>query len=251
MGPAGAAGAPGPTGATGPAFPGYTQANPVASCAAAQAGGLTRSGLVWITLGGNTYQTYCDQETNGGGWALVFNSVLGVNTLEFWQIPYAQRLQRFGRPSLDSNYYDGAIYSAAASMEHMDVIEDWRGDAVAAFVATSAGFDSATMTFVAPSLVSGNGTIYACQFAAGWSSSDFDGDTNGSGNCATAYSNVTQHYCQCWNYNLGSDADASGGSIADGSTGPHVATGTLGVLGLAGDGSQYSRVRRISRFAKW
>jgi hypothetical protein len=59
---------------------------------------------------------------------------------------------------------------------------------------------------------------------------------------------VTQHYANCWAYNLGADAEEP---IADGTVGPHVHSGTLTAMGLHQDGSAYSRVRRITRFAKW
>lgn len=62
-----------------------------------------------------------------------------------------------------------------------------------------------------------------------------------------------QHYGACWAYNLGSDADLSGGdnSLADQRLGPHVHIGTLSFLGAVGDGSDYSRVRAIRRYVSW
>ncbi len=104
------------------------------------------------------------------------------------------------------------------------------------------------MQFLTPSFVSGNVGLYNSHFAAGWSSFDFDGDTSGSQNCAVTYANVTQHYAGCWSYNLGADVESP---IADGSVGPHVLSTTLTNLGLANDGSNFSRVRRITRFARW
>jgi hypothetical protein len=89
--------------------------------------------------------------------------------------------------------------------------------------------------------------VYDCHFAAGWSSSDYDGDTYADGQCSASYSNVAQHYCACWNYNLGSDADAP---LLDGGWGPHVATGVLSAMGLGGDATNYSRVRRITRWIR-
>jgi hypothetical protein len=89
------------------------------------------------------------------------------------------------------------------------------------------------------------------QFASGWSSTDYDGDTD-STNCSSFYNNVTQHYSGCWSYNLGSDADASGGDNTDTRIGPHVHKARAIAIGLtAADGSDYTRVRRISRFVKW
>ena len=130
----------------------------------------------------------------------------------------------------------------------MDVIEDLAGNVAVAFIAEATEFDNGSMTFEEPSLIEGNETIYNCQFAAGWSSIDHDGDTSGTGNCAINYSNVSQHYCACWSYNLGSDADSP---LNDGDLGPHVNSARLSELELEGDGTTYSRVRRISRFVQW
>ena len=63
---------------------------------------------------------------------------------------------------------------------------------------------------------------------------------------------MTQHYGSCWSYNLGSDAEPSGTDLADDQrVGPHVYKVVLAGLNLAGDGSDFSRVSRISRFVKW
>lgn len=245
QGPGGPMGPAGPQGPAGLSFPGFTALSPAASCAAALAAGFARSGFVWLDTGSGPFPAYCDQETNGGGWALLYNSVLGVNTLDFWRIPYFLRLGRFGRPSLDSNYYDGSLYTKGT--QFMDVVEDLRGKQAIMLVATTSGLNTSTMRFGAPTFVSGLNSVFDSQFAAGWSSYDLDNDLY-SGNCATSYYGVTQHYSACWTYNLGSSANNS----PDGSVGPHVnGSAILSPLGLSGDGSEYSRVRRISRFVKW
>jgi hypothetical protein len=184
-------------------------------------------------------------ETNGGGWTLLYNSVLGVNTTDFWYIQYWDRMERRGRPGLDNLFYDGSLYPYGTV--YMDVIEDLRGKTVVAMVAEANGIDLYSMKFIAPRYVSGHWGIYSNQFAAGWSAPDFDGDT-WSSQCASYYANVTQHYGGCWNYNLGADAD---GSIDDGRVGPHLYSPVASAMGLSTDGSAYTRVRRISRFVKW
>ncbi len=237
----------GPQGDQGPAGPillGMTPDNPAPSCTAAKDAGMTQSGIVWVDLGnGVVTDVYCDQTTEGGGWALVYNSVLGTNATNFWNILYPDRLNRRGRVSMDSNFYDGSLYPTGTRF--MDVIEDLEGKVAIAMVADSAGINMASMTFLNPAFVTGNQNIYASQFAAGWSSPDFDNDTHASVNCAVKYLNVTQHYSNCWVYNLGSDANAP---YDDGYVGPHVRTTDLTAMGLSDDTTSYSRVRRISRF---
>ena len=51
-----------------------SQDNAAKSCAELLKNGKTQSGLYWLAPnGGKARQVYCDQQTNGGGWALVFH----------------------------------------------------------------------------------------------------------------------------------------------------------------------------------
>ena len=142
--------------------PGGSPSTAGASCQALLDAGVTLSGVYWVInpnpadlfQSGSPMRIYCDQDVNGGGWALVYNSVLGTATTDFWNIPYAQRLGRRGRPSLDSNYYDGSIYQTAA-VTYMDVIEELQGKAVIAFVARAAAINNVNMKFDSPVLLSG------------------------------------------------------------------------------------------------
>jgi hypothetical protein len=236
-------GADGAEGPPGPAFAGLTADNPAASCAAALTGGLTRSGPTWLTIDGVSVEIYCDQETDGGGWALLHNSVMGVDTMSFWHILYGDRLGRRGRPSLDSNFYDGRLYALAAEL--VDVFEDIRGKTVIATQGTISGFDDEHMQLTGVH-TDGDVSLFTGHVTGGWSAPDHDSDLLPGGNCATTYNNVTQHYGGCWIYNLGSD-----GVGADGAVGPHVRNTVLTALGLTEDGTEYSRVRRISRFVRW
>ena len=237
------------------AQPGGSPATAGASCAALKAAGVALSGTYYLKnptsadagMVNATVLVYCDQVSEGGGWALVQNSVVGTSTSDFWNIPYAARFARRGRPSLDSNFYDGSIYQTAATT-YLDVFEDLQGKVATAFVAKTDGINNTTMRFNVPLLMAGNQAAYDAQFAAGWSAPDYDGDTLTTGNCAANYINVTQHYSGCWTSNLGSDADAP---FPDGGAGPHVISTVLTALSLANDGTGYSRVRRISRFVRW
>lgn len=190
---------------------------------------------------------YCEQVAHGGGWALVYNSVMGTDSRFFWNIPFAERLTRRGRPSIDANFYDGALYQMA-SAEYLDVVEDLRGHEFTMFVASATGINNSTMRFIGPTLIDGTSSLYNNHFAEGWSSPDFDGDTHETYNCAEEYSQVTQHYGSCWGYNLGSDASNEDGN-EDANVGPHVRAAT--VDGIYDDGSGYTRVRRISRYVRW
>ena len=102
------------------------------------------------------------------------------------------------------------------------------------------------MRFGSPTFESGNPELFTCHFADGWSSPDYDGDSSAD-NCAAHYG-VTQHYCNCWDENLGSDADAP---LDDGGWGPHLAGARAAELGLASDGTAYTRVNRILRWTRW
>lgn len=220
----------------------------LASCRALYAASVRRSGTYFIKPDSTApaILVWCDMETNGGGWTMVYNSVESVNTLDFWYIPYADRLGRRGSPSPSTNFYDGSLYKVGTT--YMDVIEDLRGKAVVALVATTTSMNTFTMTFVSPVKVSGDDNIYSKQFAAGWSAPDYDGDPY-SASCSVDYNNVSQHYGACWAYNLGSDAD--NGDNTDGRLGPHLHSGTAQALGLFSDGSSYTRVHRITRLAEW
>ncbi len=213
------------------ATPGSSPATALENCQSLQSAGVALSGTYWIRPGGGSPRTaYCDMETNGGGWTLVYNSVLGVNTTDFWNISFWNRFGRRGQPRIESLYYDGGLYLYGRT--YMDVIEDLQGTSVVALVAVSNGIDASSMRFISPRYVSGHPGIFGQQFAGGWSSPDFDSD-NYTSNCATLYSNVSQHYGECWYYNLGSDADSP---LEDGRTGPHLSSTIATTIGLSTDG---------------
>lgn len=210
------------------------------------------SGVYWLRDDPSqpAFQAYCEQVTEGGGWAVLYNSVLRLDgtTTAFWNISYADRFATIGAPSTSDNYYAGSMYQRGTSL--LDVITDLDGkDAVAARV-DSQGLVPQTMAFISPVLVSGSPRVFQEHFAAGWSSPDFDGDQHAPFNCATFYSNVTQHYSNCWYYNLGSDADSP---LLDGGVGPHVNNSILVELALSQQpaAGAYSRVNRITRYVRW
>lgn len=195
---------------------------------------------------------YCEMDDAGGGWALLHNSVGSMvgNTPAFWNIPYAERLSVKGGPTPNENFYAGVLYRFAAEIR--DEAVDMNGTRADLFRATMTGFDDTNMVTIGPNLVVGNALFYSAQFASGWSSPDFDNDLLapgvGSGNCAIEFLNVTQHYGGCLYYSLGSDGDVP---HEDGFWGPHAQSDQLVPFGLTTDGTFYSRVARISRWARW
>jgi hypothetical protein len=182
------------------------------------------------------------------GWALVYSSVgdPAGKTTEFWDIRYADRLTRKGTADPNQNYYDGAIYKVAT--EYRDEMVDLKDSTFELLYATATSIDLNTMRFNNPKFVRGNADVFAGQFASGWASRDYDGDTYPPQSCALEYVGVTQHYSSCWSYNLGADAEQP---YLDGGWGPHVASPVIVSVGAFGDGTVYSRVKRLTRWAAW
>ena len=228
-----------------------TEAMPATDCAELRDDGAP-SGVAWVRHPDGVspaFQVYCDQEVDGGGWAVLYNSVLREDgtTTAFWQFDYAARLGRMGTAAPDENYYHGALYLIGT--EYIDVFTDLDGTSAIAARVSATGFDQASMAFIAPAQSEGSASVFNAQFAAGWSAKNHDGDTYAQ-NCATMFSDVAQHYSSCWAYNLGSDADTP---VLDGGVGPHVNNAVMTELGLVpqADGGTYSRVSRIARFTRW
>jgi hypothetical protein len=249
-----------------------------ASCLEAKMGGMNTSGVIEIDpdgMGsGAPFKVYCDQQYDGGGWALVYNSVgdAGGKTTEFWNIPYNMRFGRFGNPDnldmkLSINYYDGELYKHGT--EYRDDAVGLDGVEVHGIMrATTSGINPDSMAFMGPDEVksmSGPSSLsfqlYTYHFASGWSSPDHDADTGGT-NCASMFGNVTQHYAGCFKYSLGADSD---GDFLDGGWGPHIVDAIIEEINgnamaageqklskeISNPPGQCSRVRRISRFTRW
>jgi hypothetical protein len=236
-----------------------TELEPGASCSALRDALGPVSGVYWVRhpdAARPPFQAYCEQALEGGGWALLYNSVLrpGGGTTEFWQILRDDRFTTKGELGIADNYYAGGNYFLGTSF--LDTITDLAGTTAVAAVVDSEGINAETMKFVAPAMVAGHGSVFTAHFASGWSAPDYDGDTHVdpaiSANCAIHYSNVTQHYSACWSYNLGSDADVP---YLDGGVGPHASNRVLTDLGLALQGATgagtYSQVNRISRYVRF
>ncbi len=186
------------------------------------------------------------------GSRMVYNSVANeegpkaqgnANTLAFWQIPYKDRFKVKGVADLRLNYYNPTLYQNGPAT-YIDVVEGLEGKVAILMKASAEGIDPKTMKMINPKFLIGIKGVYDHQFAAGWSSDDYDGDTYGT-NCAPRYGKVTQHYGSCWRYNLGADADSP---VQDSHWGPHFYSPTAQSLNLKTDGSSYSRVRRITRY---
>jgi hypothetical protein len=237
---------------------------PAASCAELRDALGPTSAVYWLRHpdpARPAFEAYCEQTLEGGGWALLQNSVHRIDgtTNAFWNILRDDRFKTKGTLSPAENYYQGSLYLVGAT-EYLDTITDVGGTTATAALVTVTGFDPETMKFAGVMKTSGDDRVVDGHFKAGWSSPDYDGDPfiapanrpDLSSNCAVYYSNVTQHYAGCWTYSLGSDADEP---YLDGGVGPHVNNDTLTGLGLAlqlssGRGS-YSQVERIARYTRW
>ncbi|SMF38404.1 hypothetical protein [Pseudobacteriovorax antillogorgiicola] len=169
-----------------------------------------------------------------------------VNTLKFWQIPYADRFKEKGINTLHTNYYNPILYLVDGAATYVDVIEDITGKSAIVMIATADSIDKTTMKFSNPIAVFGDAGVFDNQFSRGWSASDFDGDSS-ERNCASIWKGVSQHYGKCWRYNLGADDEIP---REDDHWGPHAHNGVLRSFQLKVEesGGKYSRVKRITRY---
>ncbi len=241
---------------------------------------LTMSGVITIDPDGAgpemPLEVYCDQETDGGGWALVYSSIgtdPGVTTA-FWNISYEMRLETKvdppGTPPAPSkNCYVGRLYRYGKQYRD-DVVDSMGTEVKGALRAKATGINEATMKLQGAAQDAGNLStdIYSSQFAAGWSApggmiNDHDPHPT---NCADDWQSVTQHYGGCWNYSLGAstlNADAMVTDTLDGGWGPHMINAAIKQINMAlpmgstplvtagGLNGQASRMNRISRFTRW
>jgi hypothetical protein len=229
-----------------------TRGTPAKTCNELRLAGFP-SGVYWLSPPsgvGSPFEVYCEQTINGGGWVMVENSVLKTDgtTLPFWQYKYADRLKRLGTPAANQNFYDGSLY--VYGKEYMDIIVDLQNKLAIGVTLTVAGFNVTTMQFMSPTNVVGDPDVFKSGYNSGWASSDYDNDAAATASCSRLYSDVAQHYDDCWAYSLGSDGDDP---KADGGVGPHVNNNVLARLMLSPQtsGGVYSRVNRIARFTRW
>ena len=239
---------------------------------------LTSSGTVVIDPDGEmgpapAAEVYCDQETDGGGWALVHSSNGSEEgtTTAFWVIPYALRFDTKvdppGPPDPSVNYYAGWLYRYGKSYRD-DIVDTKDVEVRGVLRAKATGINETTMKFANPMADAGNLSqeIFNGNFALGWSSADFDGDPESGKNCSVEYLGVTQHYGGCWAYNLGATNDAipaDGVDLLDMGWGPHILNSTITQINTnlpggstpltstGGPPSHGSRLNRISRFTRW
>ncbi|KAE9552371.1 hypothetical protein FO519_004416 [Halicephalobus sp. NKZ332] len=84
------------------------QTNSGTDCAALKAAGNTKkvlSGVYNLTLNGQTFQAYCDMDTDSGGWTVIQQRVDG--SLPFWNESWQSYKQGFGTPGVDTNFWAG------------------------------------------------------------------------------------------------------------------------------------------------
>lgn len=174
-------------------------------------------------------QVLCDMTRDGGGWTMLYNSARAQADNGFWFFPLAQRFSIKGTPALDKDYYSGNLYTVGREYRDEETTGTAFNSPQLIFRATSTGINPNNMNMLNPVFLGGNSSAFEHQFQNGWSASDFESDLFG-GNCVFLFGTgtnqtATQHYHNCWVYNLAHQG------------GPH---------GLNGTNTQ-----RITRWARW
>lgn len=215
---------------------GQSQANPVANCAKLKTDvPSTPTGVYWLNPAGRAaFRAYCDMDTDGGGWTLVWSNLKGGRGKPATELPWGaaiNTLPRFlGEPSTDLESFQ--VYTGISiwpSLSPNKLLRyDWSPEYGAGIVErakmnyslNSSSFwaiSTSNLTQMVGSATPGiwlEGHSGTAPAAVNFSTYDADHDSN-SGNCAAFYSNTPGWYTSCWSGSISGGGELSGLNFAN------------------------------------
>ncbi len=216
---------------------GLSSAHPAANCATLKTDQpAAKTGIYWVqpVSGRSAFQAFCDMDTDGGGWTLVWSNLKGGRGKPATELSWGaaiNTLPRFlGEPSTDLEsfqVYTGVSIWSSLSPNNL-LRYDWSpeyGAGVVERAKMNYSLNSASYWALSTSnLVQMVGSVAPGLWAQGHSGSasvavnfsTYDGDhDSNSGNCAAYYTNTPGWYVSCWSGSISGGGELSGLGFAN------------------------------------
>lgn len=216
---------------------GMSQTHPAASCATLKADQpASTTGVYWVrpVSARPAFRVFCDMDTDGGGWTLVWSNLKGGRGKPATELSWGAAINtvpRFlGEPSADLESFQ--VYTGISLWQSLSpnglLRYDWSPEYGAGVVESAKmnysldsnsnwALSTSNLVQMAGSAAPGiwkQGHNSSANVAVPFSAYDADHDSN-SGNCSSFYSNTPGWYTSCWSGSISGGGELSGLGFAN------------------------------------